>query len=144
MRRTLAATSLVGALFAACASEQERYCEAVEERQAELTEILATGGDAALLDALGIFRGLAEEAPPDIRDEWGVVNDRIAGLADALDAAGVDPASYDAEQPPADLAEEDRRRIEDAARDLGAEDTQQALADVEQQALDVCRTALSL
>jgi len=36
----------------------------------------------------------------------------------------------------------DRERIAQAARDLGSDETQRALADVEQQALDVCQTPL--
>jgi len=136
--------ALLVAVLTGCASDQERYCGAVEDRQGELSDLLASGGDAALIDALDVFRDLADEAPPDIRDEWALVNDRIATLADALAAAGVDPASYDAEEPPARLGAGDRVRIEDAARGLGARETQEALAAVEQQALDVCQTPLSI
>ena len=46
------------------------YCGAVEEHQAELTDVTASGSPAALLEALPIFRDLAEQAPDDIRDEW--------------------------------------------------------------------------
>jgi hypothetical protein len=133
---------VVLALTGGCAEQQERYCEAVEEHQAELSELLAGGDSAALLEALRPFRELAEEAPADIGDEWTLLVDRIQALRDALDAAGVDPASYDAEDPPADLPTADRRAIASAARDLGARETQQALADLEQQALDVCKTPL--
>jgi hypothetical protein len=133
---------LVLALGTGCADQGEQYCEAVEEHQAELSEVLGAGDRNALLEALGPFRELAEEAPPDIRDEWTLVVDRIEALLYALDAAGVDPTSYDAEAPPADLPKADRRAITSAARDLGAAETQRALADLEQQALDVCGTPL--
>jgi hypothetical protein len=133
---------LVVALGSGCADQREQYCAAVEEHQAELSELLAAVDRNALLEALGPFRELADEAPPDIRDEWTLLVDRIEALRHALDAAGVDPASYDAEDPPADLPEADRRAIASAARDLGAAETQRALADLEQQALDVCGTPL--
>lgn len=144
MRAPVAASALLALALTGCASDQERYCGSVEDHQAELSDLLAAGGEGALLDALDVFRELADDAPSDIRDEWALVNDRIAALSDALDAAGVDPASYDAEKPPAELADDDRVRIEDAARDLGARETQEALAAVEQQALDVCRMPLGV
>jgi hypothetical protein len=95
-----------------------------------------------LVGALPTLRELAEEAPADIVDEWSLVIDRIDALSDALEAAGVDPAAYDPEQPPPGLADAERARIEQTARDLGSEPTQRALADLEQQALDVCQTPL--
>ena len=85
-----------------------------------------------------------DEAPTDIEDEWSLVIDRIEALGDALAAAGVDPATYDAEQPPTGLDDAEKTAITDAARDLGAQETQRALADLEQQALDVCQTPLVL
>jgi hypothetical protein len=141
MRRCLGLLSLVF-LLSACATDRERYCEAVEERQAELSEQVAAGAPADLIAALPTFESLADDAPDDIQDEWTILVDRVGALRDALDAAGVDPATYDAEDPPADLEPADRDRIEAAARDLGSEQTQQALADLEQQALDVCGTPL--
>ena len=101
---------LVAVLGAGCADQQEQYCGAVEDHQEQLGELLAGGGDAALLEALAPFRELADEAPTDIEDEWSLVIDRIEALGDALAAADVDPATYDAEQPPAGLddADEDR------------------------------------
>jgi hypothetical protein len=56
---------------------------------------------------------------------------------------GVDPSTYAADEPPADLDEEERRAIEAAAREVGSERTVAAMAAVEQHALDVCGTPLS-
>ena len=142
MRRFLVGLLTLGALATGCADDQERYCGAVEEHQAELSEQVAGGGPAALLAGLPTFEELAEEAPADIRDEWALLVDRVGALRDALDDAGVDAATYDVARPPAGLADADRARIEQAARDLGSDETQGALADLEQQALDVCRTPL--
>ena len=65
-------------------------------------------------EALPIFRDLADEAPDDIRDEWRTVIGALEGLEDALDDAGVDPATYDRDDPPAGLSQDeqdaDRRR----------------------------------
>ena len=145
MRRTdslVVGLLTVGALATGCADDQERYCEAIEESQAELSEQAAGGGPAALIEGLATFEELAAEAPSDIRDEWSLLIDRVSALRDALDDAGVDAATYDVARPPAGLADADRERIAQAARDLGSDETQRALADVEQQALDVCQTPL--
>lgn len=135
---------LVVPLVAGCASEQEQYCEAVKDNQTELTEIAGTGGPTALLESLDIYRELRDEAPDDIVDEWQQVIRSLEGLQDALDAAGVDPETYDPKQPPEGITDEQRDAIAAAASDLGSEETLQALSGVEQQARDVCHTPLTL
>ena len=57
MRRLVVLPAAVGVLATGCADDQERYCEAVEERQAELSEQVAGGGPAALIDGLATLRG---------------------------------------------------------------------------------------
>ena len=142
----LAAVLLAASLSAAgCSGDpHEEYCAAVADRQAALSETVAGGGPDALLAAYPTFEALAEDAPDDIRDEWTILLDRLGALRDALDAAGVDPATYDAEEPPPGVDPAGLDRIEKAARDLGSEQTQRALADLGQQALDVCGTPLVL
>jgi hypothetical protein len=146
MRRraaVVAALVLAPALGACSGDPQEAYCEKVEDHQAALTEVAASDDTGSLLDALPIYRDLADAAPRDVAADWDQVVDGLAGLAEALDEAGVDPSSYDAEQPPAGLADRDREAIEAAARELGSEATVDAMASVEQHALDVCGTPLS-
>jgi hypothetical protein len=126
-----------------CASEQEAYCEAVEDHRAGLSDIAASGEPGAVLGALDAYRDLRDKAPRDIGDEWTQVVTRLEGLQDALDEAGVDPASYDPRVTPDRLPAEDRQAIEAAARDLGEARTVEAMAGIEQQALDVCGTPLS-
>ncbi|TWG92090.1 hypothetical protein L615_007300000130 [Nocardioides sp. J9] len=121
-----------------------RYCSAVEDHRAELGAALSAGKETGLLRALPVFEDLADKAPDDIRDEWGLVVERISALEEALDAAGVEPASYDPARPPEGLSDEDRSAIRTAATRLGATDTRAALTGVEQQARDVCKTPLSL
>lgn len=122
----------------------EAYCSAVEEHRSEIGAALDAGKETGLLRALPAFEELAARAPEDISDEWRIVIDRVSELEAALDAAGVDAASYDFERPPADLTAEERKAIETAATRLGAADTAAALAGVEQQARDVCKSPLSL
>ena len=88
--------------------EQDDYCDAVEEHQAELTDVTASGSPAALLEALPIFRDLADGAPDDIRDDWDAFLDALEELDDALRAADVDPAAYDPKNLPPDLTDEQR------------------------------------
>ena len=113
-------------------------------QQEALSEDLAGGSSTALIDALPEFRELRDKAPDDLRDEWDTVTGRIGDLVDALEDAGVDPATYDRKQPPAGVTDEQRRAIDTAARALATPEMAAALDGVEQQARDVCRTPLVL
>ena len=124
--------------------QKEKYCDAVEDHQQELGEMLGDGSPDALLKALPIFRDLADEAPEDLRDEWKTVIDAVAGLQEALEDAGVDPATYDRDHPPEGLSQADQDAIDAAARQLTSEETVTALSGVDQQAKDVCGTPLQI
>lgn len=143
MRRLLAAL-LAAALLSGCGGgDDDDYCAAVEEHQAELSEIAASGDAGAIFDALPAYRDLQEAAPPDLSDEWTQVIGRLTTLQEALEDAGIDPSSYHPKEPPADLTDEQRAAVEGAARDLGEPATVRAMTGIEQQALDVCKTPLS-
>lgn len=145
MRRTLLplAVLVLGLTSAGCSSEQDSYCAAVEEHRAELSDVAASEQPGAVLGALDAYRDLRAQAPDDLRDEWTTVVTRLEALQDALDDAGVDPASYDPKATPRELADDDRRAVETAARALGETGTIDAMGGVEQQALDVCGAPLS-
>lgn len=138
------AAGLLAALTAGCSSEQgDDYCAEVSEHQEALSEIAASRERGAFLDALDIYRQLQAEAPPDLSDEWSQVVGRLAALEGALQDAGVDPSTYDPKEPPEGLSRAERTAIRGAARDLGAPETAEAMAGIEQQALDVCKTPLA-
>jgi hypothetical protein len=135
---------VAGLALGGCSGDpQERYCETVEEHQAELSEVAATDDPGAVFEALDAYDDLAERAPRDIADDWAAVVEPLRALEQALAEHDVDPSDYDAESPPAGLAEEARTEIEAAAREVGSEQTVRAMAAVEQHALDVCGTPLS-
>lgn len=98
---------------------------------------------ATAMATLDAYRDLADQAPRDLRDEWRQVIMRVEALRIALDEAEVDPATYDPETTLEALPGEQRRAIEGAARDLRDEATVQAMAGIEQQALDVCKMPLT-
>lgn len=131
-----------GLLVGACSSPQDDYCAAIEDHQEELIEIAADPGPGAVFAVLPLYRDLHEESPPDLRDEWSLVVDRLAALDEAFEGADLDPASYDPEDPPDGLTDEQREAIEVAARNLGDAETREAMAGIEQQARDVCKTEL--
>jgi hypothetical protein len=122
----------------------EAYCKEVKAQQTALSEDLAAGETTGLIDALPEFEKLAAKSPDDLQDEWHTVTSRIGALVDALESAGVDPATYDRKKPPAGLSDADRDAIDAAARAMARPEMVQALAGVEQQARDVCRTPLTL
>ena len=130
---------------AGCSQDpHEAYCEEVEAQRPELSDAVADGSPAALIGALPNLEALEEAAPRDIRDEWDAVVGRVRELRDALEDAGVDPATYDREKPPTGLAAEEEARLDAAAAELGSRTTAEALAGVQQQARDVCGTPLTL
>ena len=144
-RIALAAVLLATALAGGCSDDPYAdYCSVVEDNQQELSEILGAGGPAALLTALPIFTELEDEAPDDIRDDWKVVTGGLRALEDALQDAGVDPTTYDRDEPPEGLTDEEKARIDAAAQELTTATSTQAFAAVEQQARDVCHTPLRL
>jgi len=131
-------------LVAGCGSRQDDYCAAVKDHQSELTDITSGSGNDALIRALPIFEDLQSKAPDDIVDDWQQVVGRIKALDQALHDAGVDPATYDRNHPPAGLGADDKARIDAAARELGSQATVQALLSLDQEARDVCQTPLTL
>ncbi len=142
--RRLAVLALLVPLLAGCGDSSDDYCNAVSDNQQHLSEIVGTGQPDALLDALDIFKQLQDKAPGDITDEWQQVVTRIEALRGALDDAGVDPATYDRDKPPAGVTEEQKAVIDAAAKELGSGTTLRAFQDLDQQARDVCKTPLTL
>lgn len=125
-------------------SPQSSYCDEVKSQRTQLSAVVGAGGEAALLEALPIFRRLQGTAPGDIRGDWTTLVDALTGLQDALRTAHVDPQEYDAKHPPAGVSAAQQQAIAAAATTLGSAKTQAALAAVQQQARDVCHTPLSL
>jgi hypothetical protein len=142
-RAGVAALAVLLPLLAGCGRGQS-YCDAVKDHQSELGSIVQSGDRTALIQALPVFRDLMGKAPADVTADWKLLVTRVTALETALDHAGVDPASYDPRHPPAGLSAEDRGLIRSAAAQLAASDTQQALANVQQEVLDVCHTPLEL
>ena len=122
---------------------QADYCDAVEEHQVALSDIAASDDAGALFGALDAYEDLQDKAPRDIADDWAAVIDPLRELEQVLADNDVDPSTYAADQPPADLDDEGREAIEAAARRVGSKQTVDAMAAVEQHALDVCGTPLS-
>ena len=142
-RVPVAALVVLLPLLAGCGRAQS-YCDAVKGHQSELGSIVHSGDRTALIQALPVFKDLAGKAPADVTPDWKLLVARVSALQTALDHAGVDPSAYDPRHPPAGLGAEDRALIRTAAAQLAAADTQQALANVQQEVLDVCHTPLEL
>lgn len=142
--RLLVVPLLACLLATGCSGDpQAAYCDEVEEHQAELSDIAASEDAGALFGALDTYDDLLDKAPRDIGDDWAAVVGPLRELEQVLTDHGVDPSSYAADDPPADLDDEGRTEIEAAARKVGSEQTVTAMAAVEQHALDVCGTPLS-
>ena len=68
----------------------------------------------------------------------------VGAFEAALEDAGVDPAAYDRQDPPAGLSAEQRTAIGSATRQLATPEMVEALNGVQQPARDVCGRSLSL
>ena len=120
------------------------YCDRVRDHQSDLGSIPSNGDRTALLRALPIFEDLQDAAPDDVADDWQLLVTRIRALTTALEDAQVDPSTFDPRNPPERLSAEQLGVIRRAAAQLAAMDTQEALARVQQEVLDVCHTPLEL
>jgi len=118
------------------------YCGLVEEHSAAVqagTEPLHN-----LVAGLPELESLAAKAPSDLKDEWQVVVNAVHGFAQAFADTGVDPGTADLAALPDSVTAEQRKRITDAASALVSPQVTEAVAGIEQHALDVCHTPLEL
>jgi hypothetical protein len=138
------AIGLSATLLAGCGDSYAGYCDAVRGHQEQLTKTVGEGGPQALLKALPTFAQLQDAAPSDIEDDWAALTTALTDLRDALQAADVDPATYDPAKPRAGVTTAERDRIAAAATAVGGARTRAALAAVDQQARDVCHSPLIL
>jgi hypothetical protein len=142
-RVALAAALLVSPLLTGCGGGQS-YCDTVRDHQSEIGSALRNGARTGALQLLPAFEDLQAASPDDVADEWQLLVTRIRTLRQALDEAGVDPATYDPQHPPQGLTDAERSRIREAAAALAAPDAVRALGTVQQEVLDVCHTPLEL
>lgn len=133
--------------LAGCASETEKYCGALEDQKAELTDLAARSADPdtdVLSETLDAWRELHEQAPDDVADEWQTLVFALEGVVDAFEAAGTTPSEFDPENPPAGVEADDVQRLEDAAAELVSQRVIAAGDGLEQHAKDVCKVDLGL
>jgi len=147
LRTTLAAgtvAALLGGLLGGCGGDPYAgYCEKVDDHREELTRVLGEGGSTAFVQALPILEDLREDAPDDIRADWNTIISAVQALQQALDAADVDPATYDPDDPPAGLDKADKAAITAAATRMESDATSRAALAVQQQVRDVCHEPLT-
>lgn len=135
---------------AGCADRTERYCTELEEQQPVLEELArgpgsgGTEGEDPLGRTVEVLRTLQQEAPSDVADEWTTVLFAYEGVADAFEAAGADPGSYDPQRPGPGVSEAEADRIRDAASELLSARVLRAADEVEQHAVQVCEVDLGL
>lgn len=126
MRLLLAASLVVAGLsLSACSSEREQWCGHVEQAAPKIAEELdaAGGAEKGVLEALPVLQDLADEAPDDVRGEWRTLVEAVQDLDEAIKA-------------------KDEKATQQAALKLASPDVQDAAQAVDQEARDVCHTAL--
>ena len=143
---TVAGALLSSMLATGCASEQERYCDAVRESASELKSLSRRADRvpaASVLASLPILADLAEKAPPELRDEWTTVLNALRTFEDALRDSGVDPGPGAADAVEA-LPPEDRDAVQQAAGRLVDPQVIEASLGIEDYGAQVCDESLGL
>jgi hypothetical protein len=139
--------AVVSALLTGCASDTERYCGALEDKQQELKELAEAAGERdedTFADTLAVLEELRSDAPDDIVDEWDTLIFSLQSLEGALSDAGVEPGEYRPGAPAPGVNEQEADRIEAAAADLRSQPVVAAGEGIEQHAVDVCGINLTL
>lgn len=145
LRHTVVAVLLLPLLASGCASQQERYCAALEEETPTLRE-LGDGGleeSGTVASTAEVFGRLSEEAPDDLRDEWDTMTTTWQGLRRALEAAGADERMFEDGERPQGMSAQDYDRISQAAVRLRSTRVVQAASGIEQHARNVCEVDLT-
>ncbi|WP_340540043.1 hypothetical protein [Nocardioides sp. GXZ039] len=139
---------LGGMLLAGCGEEPDtagEYCDLVVDEQPALSGmIVPERGTSGLLGGLPVFERLEAAAPEAVDDDWTIIVGRLSSLADPLQEAGVDPATYDPIDPPTGLSEDQREAIEGGAGSVASEALREALDRVDRHAHEVCGADLGL
>ena len=132
------ATSLVAA---GCSDAADDYCAALTEEQATLERLSQRADDpasGALSDSVGVFEGLRDASPEDIRDEWTTYVIAWQGLEAALARAGVDAGAFTEGEQPQGVTDAELDAVRDAADKMRSQPVVDAAGGIEQHATDVC------
>ena len=144
-RRTGTALAGLVLVLTGCGDPVENYCSAVEGHREQLADMVASdAGSSALLENLPMLRDLAEQSPPDLKDEWQVFLNAVENLERALERAEVDPADFTDGKPPAGTDPAAAKAIQDAAGELATAEVAEAAGQIEGQARDVCKVNFGL
>lgn len=149
MRRLLVgAVVLPLAALASCSSDpEEAYCDEVSDVRSDLAAAALTAGDeegAYLGPVLRVLEDLRSASPDDLRDEWDTFVFAWRDLVDVLEETGVDPTTFDPDQRPAGLSQEDFDQILAVGRELGTPRVRDAVRVISDHAVAVCETPFDL
>jgi hypothetical protein len=139
--RTAAVVLLAG--LAACSDAEDDYCDALTAEQEELTELAARESGDVLTPTAEAFERLQAAAPDELRDEWDTVVGAYEVLVGTIQDVGVDPADYDADDPPDDVTPDEERRLVAAASALESARVTDAIGGIEEHAGTVCEVSFS-
>jgi hypothetical protein len=133
--------------LAACGSEEEDYCETFLDSRQRLSDLAGEQAEAAQQGSGGVdvvtptleaFEELRSLAPEELQDEWDTLVFAYRDLAGALESAGVDPADFQAGEPPDDLPPDVRRELARVAGKVSSPRVVEAANGVEGHAAQVC------
>lgn len=140
----LAATAVLSAgVLTGCGGSGD-YCSSLEEAVDEF-DTLDDGDFAQFDEALETFRGLADEAPSEVEDQWDSLVGAIDELETAFDDAGVSFEDLDGLESgdlPEGVDQEALMEALGSVGDLGAEELTEAGDDISEHAESECDVEL--
>jgi len=145
-RRTVCATAVLLALLlgllTGCSEEGPDYCGTLADEKKTLTDLASRAGARqgdVITPTLESFERLRADAPEQLVDEWDTLLFAYRALADAVEAAGVDPAQYRPGRRPPGMSAADARTLATVASKLQSPRVLDAVAGIEDHAQQVCK-----
>ncbi len=101
------------------------YCDELDAAQGDF-EALASGDASSIDKTFQAFSDLGDAAPPEVADDWKVINDAFGGLQASLESAGVDLQDLSTGKLPKDVDPQKLQTLQSDVKKLQSPDFQAA------------------
>lgn len=113
------------------------YCDELDAAQGDFAALAS--GDAASIDkTFQTFSDLGDTAPPEVADDWKVINDAFGGLEKSLKSAGVDLSDLSSGEIPKNVNPRKLQTLQSDVQALQSPDFQSAGQNISDYAQSEC------
>ncbi len=118
-------------------SEANGYCAELEAAQGDF-EALASGDPSSIDKTFQTFSDLGDSAPPEVAEDWKVINDAFGGLQASLESAGVNLQDLSTGTLPEDVNPRKLQGLQAEVQKLQSQDFQTAGQNISDYAQSEC------